>query len=48
MIDVTTGDRVEMARRLRARNPDAHNFAMRVGYTTAGSIGASLRRSDEP
>ena len=46
MIDVTTGnwvlgeDRIEMARRLRERNPDAANFGMRVGYPTAEKIGS--------
>lgn len=46
MVDVTTGnwvlgeDRIEMARRLRARNPQAQNYGMRVGYPTAEKIGA--------
>lgn len=46
MIDVTTGnwvlgeDRIEMARHLRERNPDAANFGMRVGYPTAEKIGS--------
>lgn len=46
MIDVKTGnwvlgeDRIEMARRLRERNPDAANFGMRVGYPTAEKIGS--------
>lgn len=46
MIDVTTGnwvlgeDRIEMARRLRERNPDAANFGMRVGYPAAEKIGS--------
>ncbi|MDQ2798638.1 MAG: hypothetical protein M3Y13_03225 [Armatimonadota bacterium] len=49
MIDVTTGnwvigeDRIEMARRLRARNPAALNFGMRVGYPAAAAIGTTLR-----
>ena len=46
MIDVTTGnwvigeDRIEMARRLRERNPEAVNFGMRIGYPTAEKIGS--------
>ena len=46
MIDVTTGnwvvgeDRIEMGRRLRARNPETLNFGMRLGYPTAEKIGA--------
>ena len=46
MVDVTTGnwvmgeDRIEMARRLRARNPQAQNFGMRIGYAAAEKIGA--------
>jgi len=49
MVDVTTGnwvmgeDRIEMARRLRARNPQAQNFGMRIGYAAAEEIGARLR-----
>lgn len=49
LVDVTTGnwvlgeDRIEMARRLRAQNPEAQNYGMRVGYATAGAIGATLR-----
>ncbi len=46
MIDVTTGnwvlgeDRIEMARRLRERNPQAQKFGMRIGYPAAEKIGA--------
>ena len=53
MIDVTTGnwvlgeDRIEMARRLRERNPDAANFGMRVGYPAAAAIGTTLRPLSE-
>ncbi len=54
LVDVTTGnwvmgeDRIEMARRLRARNPQAQNYGMRVGYPATTAIGTSLRPSDEP
>ena len=53
LVDVTTGnwvmeeDRIEMARRLRARNPQAQNYGMRVGYAAAAAIGASLRPMSE-
>ena len=46
MIDVLSGnwvmgeDRVGMARHLRELNPDAANFALRVGYPTAEKIGS--------
>ncbi len=46
MIDVLTGhwvlgdDRITMARHLRAQNPDAANYALRVGYPTAEKIGS--------
>ena len=54
MIDVMTGnwvlgeDRIEMARRLRERNPDAANFGMRVGYPTAEKIGSWLFLPGQP
>ncbi len=53
LVDVTTGnwvigeDRIEMARRLRARNPEAQNYGMRVGYPATTAIGSSLRPSNE-
>ena len=53
MIDVTTGnwvmgeDRIEMARRLCAQNPEALNYGMKIGYSATGAIGASLRPLDE-
>lgn len=53
MVDVTTGnwvlgeDRIEMVRRLRARNPQAQNYGMRVGYAAATAIGTSLRPLSE-
>ncbi len=46
MIDVLTGnwvlgdDRIKMARHLRQQNPDAANYALRVGYPTAEKIGS--------
>jgi hypothetical protein len=46
MIDVVTGnwvlgdDRIKMARHLRQQNPDADNYALRVGYPTAEKIGS--------
>jgi len=49
LVDVTTGnwvmgeDRIEMARRLRARNPQAQNYGMRIGYPAPTAIGTSLR-----
>lgn len=49
MIDVTTGhwvmgdNRVEMARRLRAQNPAALNYGMRIGYPATAAIGITLR-----
>ena len=49
IVDVTTGnwvmgeDRIEMARRLRARNPQAQNFGMRIGYAATEKIGISPR-----
>lgn len=48
MIDVLTGnwvlgeDRIKMARHLREQNPDAANYALRVGYPTAERIGSWL------
>jgi len=53
LVDVTTGnwvmgeDRIEMARRLRARNPQAQNYGMRVGYPATTAIGTSLRPLNE-
>lgn len=46
LIDVESGawqigeDRLELARRLRATNPDAILFGLRVGYPVVGKIGA--------
>lgn len=46
MIDVLSGnwvlgeDRIRMARHLRQQNPEAANFALRVGYPTAEKIGS--------
>jgi len=46
MIDVLTGnwvlgeDRIKMARHLREQNPEAANYALRVGYPTAEKIGS--------
>ncbi len=46
MIDVLSGnwvlgdDRIKMARHLRQQNPDAANYALRVGYPTAEKIGS--------
>lgn len=53
MVDVTTGnwvmgeDRIEMAHRLRAQNPQAQNFGMRIGYAAAAAIGTTLRPLSE-
>ncbi len=53
LVDLTTGnwvmgeDRIEMARQLRARNPQAQNYGMRVGYPTTTAIGTSLRPLNE-
>jgi len=51
MVDVTTGNwvmgenRIEMTRRLRARNPQAQDYGMRIGYAAAIVIGASMQPS---
>ena len=53
MIDVLTGnwvlgeDRGKMARHLRGQNPDAANFALRVGYPATLGIGATVRPYSE-
>lgn len=49
MIDVLTGnwvlgeDRIKMARHLRGQNPDAANYALRVGYPATLGIGVTVR-----
>ena len=40
-------DEIAADRRLRARRPDGQFFGIRVGYTTAGAMGGTLR-PDEP
>ena len=46
MIDILSGnwvlgeDRIGMARHLREQNPNAVNYALRVGYPTAEKIGS--------
>ncbi len=53
MIDVLTGnwvlgeDRIKMARHLRQQNPDAVNYALRVGYPATMGIGATVRPYSE-
>ena len=53
MIDVLTGhwvigeDRIEMARRLREQNPEAQNYALRIGYPATLGIGATVRPLSE-
>lgn len=49
MIDVETGnwvlgtDRIEMARRARAKNPAARLYGLRIGYPATTAIGGNLR-----
>jgi hypothetical protein len=58
LIDITTGrwemgdDRIPLSRSLRAQNPNAVIYGLRVGFPTAEKIGAwprsrSTRRSTE-
>lgn len=49
MIDIETGawvlgtDRIEMSRRVRAKNPHAHLYGLRIGYPATTAIGGNLR-----
>lgn len=49
MVDINTGDwvmgtdRLEMADRAFAKNPDAVLFGLKIGYPAATAIGGNLR-----
>ena len=49
LLDIETGhyvigdDRIELARRLRAENPDAMLYGLKIGYPAATAIGTTLR-----
>ena len=51
IIDVDTGNYeidemgIDSARRLRARNPDAHLFGLRIGFKVAESFGGVIERT---
>ncbi len=51
MVDILTGDwvmgtdRIEMARRARAKNPDAVLYGVRIGYLVTEKIGYWPRRT---
>lgn len=53
MIDIETGewvigtDRIEMARRARAKNPHARLYGLKIGYPAASAIGTTLRPLSE-
>lgn len=53
LVDVTTGhwemgeDRIATARKLRAQNPDAILYGLRIGYPAAEKIGAWPRSLQE-
>lgn len=40
-------DRIVLARRLRAKNPAATLYGLRIGYPAASAIGATLRPFNE-
>ncbi len=54
LVDVTTGhweigeDRIASARKLRALNPDAVMYGLRIGYPAAEKMGAWPRTSRKP